>query len=73
MNQLTVFPSNAVARWIDADWLARERDPVREQPPNTRGRDSDIQIVRRQVLAREPRLRYRPFERLPSLYLLRMA
>jgi hypothetical protein len=64
MNRLAVFPSNAVARWIDTDWLEREPDPERESI-DTRRRTS-AESTRGYTLWRT-RLRYRPFERLLSL------
>lgn len=65
MNRPAVFPSNVVARWIDAEWL--ERDPLRDQPHAVAGRHADLEIVRRYFLPRPARLRYRPFECLSLL------
>ena len=65
MNRLAVFPSNAVARWIDAEWFEREPDPEREQLDTARRR-AGTESTRSYTLWRA-RLRYRPFERLLSL------
>jgi hypothetical protein len=67
MNQSTVYPSNAVARWIDTEQLENERDPAREQVAETTSGRSHVMRARGDLLPRAPRLRYRPFERLWSL------
>jgi hypothetical protein len=67
MNQLAVFPSNAVARWIEPELLERERDLARERPRHTSTDYSPADFARRYSFARAPGLRYRPFERLLSL------
>jgi hypothetical protein len=71
MKQLAVFPSDAVARWIDADSL--ERDPVREEALSPGSGHSDVQVTRRHAVPRPPQLRYRPFERLAALRLEQLS
>ena len=77
MRQLVVFPSNAVARWIDAEQLEREREALREQralrEQGARQAYPDIRVVGRFFLSRRPGLRYRPFAQLSSLYLQRAS
>ena len=67
MSFLAVFPSHAVARWIDADLLERERDLTSGQPLDAAPGFSDAEWTRRSSFLRPTRLRYRPFERLLSL------
>jgi hypothetical protein len=69
MNQSTVFPSNAVARWIDTEQLENELEPVSEQTLKNATERSHVMRARGDLLPRAPRLRYRPFER---LWLLRL-
>jgi hypothetical protein len=71
MKHLAVFPSNVVARWIDAELLERERGLIREAPRAAVSRYSDMRIGRRPS-GSPSRLRYRPFERLFALRLQRV-
>jgi hypothetical protein len=71
MKHLAVFPSNVVARWIDAELLERERGLIREPPRAAVSRYSDMRIGRRQSGA-SGGLRYRPFEGLFALRFPRM-
>jgi hypothetical protein len=66
MHQLAVFPSDAVARWIDTEWFERERDSIRDQAhaPNMASRSTDAESASRRSPSPLPRLRYRPFEQL---------
>ena len=84
MRQLAVFPSNAVARWIDAELFEREREalererqslrePGATREQSARPRSPDIRVVGRLYLSRRAGLRYRPFERLSSLSLQRAS
>jgi hypothetical protein len=72
MKHLAVFPSNVVARWIDAEMLERERGLIREPPRAAVSRYSDMRIGRRQSSWAAPGLRYRPFEGLFALRFQRM-
>jgi hypothetical protein len=67
MKHLAVFPSNVVARWIDAELLERERGLIREAPRAAVSRYSDMRIGRRQCGSTTSGLRYRPFEGLFAL------
>jgi uncharacterized protein (DUF2336 family) len=65
MNQLAVFPSNAVARWIDPE---AERGATREHPPSLEpaSETAHTENVGTRVDSQVSQLRYRPFERLAS-------
>jgi hypothetical protein len=63
MNQLSVFRSSNVARWIDMDLIEREPNPPPEppRPPEQRTAAALEQPVRPRAL------RHRPFQRLAQL------